>query len=89
MCRWDWSGRILPESRSDRSGKHDCLRGNQVMSNAVIGIFDGKAQVVVDGFIREGLDCPIRSVDECDILKQWVRFPNCVQECSGVCDFLY
>ena len=53
LCRWNWSGGVLPESRSDRSGKHDCLGGNQVMGDAVIGIFDGKAQIVVDGFLWE------------------------------------
>ena len=75
MCRWDWSGMVLPESRSDRSGEHDCLRGNQVISDAIVRVFDGKAQVVVDCFLRECLDSPIRRVNECDFLEQWVRFP--------------
>ena len=43
MCHWDWSGGILPESRSDCSGEHDCLRGNQVMGDVEVGIFDGEA----------------------------------------------
>ena len=53
MCRWDWSGMILPESRSDQSGEHDCIRNNQVISDAAIGIFYGEAQVVIDGVLRE------------------------------------
>ena len=77
MCRWDWSGRVLPESRSDRSGEHDCLGGNQVIGDAVIWIFDGKAQIMVDGFLRESLDGPIRRVDKCGILEQWVGFLDC------------
>ena len=77
MCCWDWGRRILPESRSDRSGEHDCLRCNQVMGDAVVGIFDGKAQVMVDGFLRESLDSPIRRMDKCGILEQWVGFLNC------------
>ena len=76
LCRRNWSGGVLPESRLDHSGEHDCLRCNQVMGDAVIGIFDGKAQVVVDGFLRECLDSPIRSVNECDILEQRVGFLN-------------
>ena len=87
ICRWDWSGGVLPESRSDRSGEHDCLRCNQVMGDAVIRIFDSKVQVVVDGFLRECLDSPIRRVNEGDILKQWVGFLDCLKECGGVCDF--
>ena len=87
MCRWDWSGMILPESRSDRSGEHNCLRCNQVMSDAVIGIFDGKTQVMIDSFLRECLDSPIRRVNKGNILKQWVGFLDCFQECGGVCDF--
>ena len=87
MCRWDWRGGVLPESRSDRSGEHDCLRGNQIMGDAVIRIFNGKAQVVVDCFLRECLDSPIWRVNECDILEQWMGFLNCLQECGRVCDF--
>ena len=87
MCRRDWSGGILPESRSDCSGEHDCFRSNQVMGNAVIGIFDGEAQVMVNCFLRECLDSPIRRVNEGDILKQWVGFLDCLKECGGVCDF--
>ena len=77
LCRWDWSGGVLPESRSDRSGEHDCLRCNQIMGDAVIGIFDSKAQVVVDSFLWECLDSPIWRVDEGDILEQGVRFLDC------------
>ena len=87
MCCWDWGRRILPESRSDRSGEHDCFRSNQVMSDAVIGIFNGKAQIVINGFLWEGLDSPIRRVNKGDILEQWVGFLHCLQECGGVCDF--
>ena len=79
---------ILPESRSDRSGEHDCLRGNQVVSDAVIGIFDSKAQVVIDSLLRECLDSPIRRVNKGDLLEQWVGFLNCFKECGRVCDFL-
>ena len=77
MCCRDWGRRILPESRSDRSGEHDCFRRNQVMSDAVIGIFDGKSQVMIDSFLREGLDSPIRRVNKGDLLEQWVGFLNC------------
>ena len=52
MCCRDWGRKILPESRSDHSGEHDCFQSNQVMSDAVIGIFYGEAQVVVDGFLE-------------------------------------
>ena len=77
MCCWDWSGMVFPESRSDRSGEHDCVRSNQVMCDAVIRIFDGEAQVVIDSLIRKGLDSPIRRVNECGLLEQWVGFLNC------------
>ena len=76
MCHWDWSGGVLPESRLDRSGEHDCFRSNQVVSDAVIGIFNGKAQVVIDGFLREGLDSPIWRVYKVGILEQWVGLLN-------------
>ena len=68
---------ILPESRSDRSGEHDCFRSNQVVSDAVVGIFDSKAQIVVDGLIRKSFYCPVRRVNKCGFLEQWVGFPNC------------
>ena len=77
MCRWDWSGMILPESRSDRSGEHDCIRDNQVVGDAAVGIFYGEAQVMIDGVLRECLDSPIRRVDECGLLEQWVGFLDC------------
>ena len=77
MCRWDWSGMILPESRSDRSGEHDCVRGNQVVGDAAVGIFYGETQVMVDGVLRECLDSPIRRVDKCGFLEQWVGFLDC------------
>ena len=51
MCCWNWSRMVFPESRSDRCGKHDCFWINQVVGDAVVGIFDGRAQVVVDGLI--------------------------------------
>ena len=44
------------------------------MSDAVIGIFDGEAQVVINCFLRECLDCPIWRVNEGDLLEQWVGF---------------
>ena len=81
-----WRG--PPESRSDRSGEHECFRSNQVMGNAIIGIFEGKTQVVVDCFLQECLDSPIWRVDEGDILEQWVGFLYCFKECGGVCDFV-
>ena len=68
---------VFPESRSDRSGENDCFGSNQVMSDAVIRVFNSKTQIVVDGLIREGLNSPIRRVNKCGILEQWVGFLNC------------
>ena len=76
MCRWNWSGVVLPESWSDRSGKHDCVRLNQVIGDAVVGIFYGEAEIVVDGVLRECLDSPIRRMNESGFLEQWVGFLN-------------
>ena len=68
MCHWYWSGLVLPESRSDRSGEHNCFRSNQFIGDAVIRIFDSKVQVMIDGLLWERLDCPIRRVNECGFL---------------------
>ena len=77
MCCWDWGRMVLPESRSDRSGEHDCVRVNQVIGNAAVGIFYGEVKVVVDGLFQKGFNSPIRRVNECGFLEQWVGFLDC------------
>ena len=69
MCCRDWGGWILPESRLDHSCEHDRFRSNQIVSDAVVGIFNGKTQVVIGSFLWEGLDSPIQRVNECGICQ--------------------
>ena len=77
MSCLNWGRMVLPESWSDRSGEHDCIRFNQVIGDAAVGIFYGEAEIMVDGVLRERLDSPVRRMDECGFLEQWVGFLDC------------